>query len=282
MPNPYKIEGPAQIAFSGGRSSAFMLYHILDAHDGQLPNSVIVAFQNTGREMPETLDFVEACSRNWHINITWLEYDPSQPKLFKQVCRQTAATNGEPFEALIKKRGYLPNTVARFCTAELKIRTAKRYMLSEGFEHWTSVIGFRGDEPNRVTSAYKPTRERWTNVCPMAEANVTKSTVSAFWKKQPFDLGLPDAGGRTPLGNCDLCFMKSEANLAAIIRDYPERANWWVTMERSIETSQGKLARFHKTRTYSSLKDIVSRQGDWIFAKDTDFFCNSAHGGCTD
>ena len=32
--NPYLIEGPAVISFSGGRTSGYMLKHILDAHGG--------------------------------------------------------------------------------------------------------------------------------------------------------------------------------------------------------------------------------------------------------
>ena len=33
--NPFLIEGPASILFSGGRSSGYMLWRILDAHDGK-------------------------------------------------------------------------------------------------------------------------------------------------------------------------------------------------------------------------------------------------------
>jgi len=32
--NPYQITGPAQIGFSGGRRSGYMLYHIVEAHGG--------------------------------------------------------------------------------------------------------------------------------------------------------------------------------------------------------------------------------------------------------
>ena len=46
--NPYKIEGPALISFSGGRTSGFMLYHILQAHGGTLPEDYFVVFANTG------------------------------------------------------------------------------------------------------------------------------------------------------------------------------------------------------------------------------------------
>ena len=56
--NPYKINGPALISFSGGRTSGFMLWNIIQAHGGTLPKDVYVTFANTGKEAPETLDFV--------------------------------------------------------------------------------------------------------------------------------------------------------------------------------------------------------------------------------
>lgn len=45
------------IAFSGGRSSAYMLYKMIEANGG-IPDSCVVSFQNTGRENIETLDFI--------------------------------------------------------------------------------------------------------------------------------------------------------------------------------------------------------------------------------
>ena len=55
--NPYRVPRPAVISFSGGRTSAFMLRHIVDAYGGRLPDSVSVIFANTGLERPETLEF---------------------------------------------------------------------------------------------------------------------------------------------------------------------------------------------------------------------------------
>lgn len=49
-------EGNVQIAFSGGRTSGFLLHEILEANGG-LPSNAVVTFQNTSRERPETLDF---------------------------------------------------------------------------------------------------------------------------------------------------------------------------------------------------------------------------------
>ena len=63
-----------QISFSGGRTSAFMLYKIVQENEG-LPDNVKVLFANTVREMPETLDFVRDCQVKWGVDVVWLEYD---------------------------------------------------------------------------------------------------------------------------------------------------------------------------------------------------------------
>ena len=55
-------DGNVQIAFSGGRTSGYMLHQILEANGG-LTDRVEVTFQNTGREMPQTLDFVAEVGR---------------------------------------------------------------------------------------------------------------------------------------------------------------------------------------------------------------------------
>ena len=62
MTEQFKLpDGKVQISFSGGRTSGYMLYKILEANNG-LPSNAVVSFQNTGKEMPETLDFVQQVS----------------------------------------------------------------------------------------------------------------------------------------------------------------------------------------------------------------------------
>jgi 3'-phosphoadenosine 5'-phosphosulfate sulfotransferase (PAPS reductase)/FAD synthetase len=60
------IKSETIISFSGGRTSAMMLKLILDAHGGTLPLWVKVVFCNTGKERPETLDFVNECAKRWN------------------------------------------------------------------------------------------------------------------------------------------------------------------------------------------------------------------------
>jgi len=132
MTSPYRIDGPALVSFSGGRTSGYMLWHILDAYGGRLPNDLAVCFANTGKEMPATLDFVRDCGRNWHVDIIWLEYDPAgdHRRKFRVVDHASASRKGEPYEALLRERGYLPNPVSRFCTTMLLCGRPHKSMFS--------------------------------------------------------------------------------------------------------------------------------------------------------
>lgn len=274
-------EGNVQISFSGGRTSAYMLHQILEANGG-LPDRAKVIFANTGREMPQTLGFVQECSERWGVPITWVEgrayNEPGQR--FEVISHNNAARNGEPFEEMIRRKKYLPNQNARFCTAELKVRPARDYLRSIGWEHWTAALGIRADEPRRINR--EPQKERWQRWYPLADCQVDRHIVVKFWENHPFDLGLNVVNGNSALGNCDGCFLKSEATLAALARDYPERHNWWNAMEglASSLTANPSGARFRKEFTRAELGDFVDRQGDWIF--DTEgALCQADGGDCT-
>lgn len=278
--------GKVQIAFSGGRTSAFMLRKIMDANPCMVGNpDVQVTFQNTGREMPETLDFVTEVAARWGVPVVWLEYRPTAP-FFEIVSHNSAARNGEPFDALIDKKQYLPNQQTRFCTIELKIRTAKRYLVSLGWKRWTNATGIRADEPARL--APKKIKDRWVNWHPLAAAGVSRHDVALFWRDQPFDLRLPNVGGNCWLGNCDGCFLKSEAHVAAFTREFPERAAWWEAAEArvgALETSKGRPkdnAQFSKRYSRAEMRDFMERQGDMLDKLvKIGALCQADDGECT-
>jgi 3'-phosphoadenosine 5'-phosphosulfate sulfotransferase (PAPS reductase)/FAD synthetase len=266
------------ISFSGGRTSAFMLYKILEAQQFILPDSCKVVFANTGREMPETLDFVQRCGEEWGVPITWLEYTKiGKRSTFQIVNHNSASRNGEPFELLLKGKGILPNVHRRFCTQDLKVLTFKRYLKSLGWKKWINCIGIRGDEQRRI----KPSKDnRWDNWYPLYHAGATKSIIMDFWEQQSFDLALWGKNGVTPKGNCDGCFLKSEATLAMMFREHPERMQWWIDIENNHSKAVGREAHFHATRRFADIENFVSRQGDWIF--DTEgVLCQADDGECT-
>ena len=160
--------------------------------------------------------------------------------------------NGSPF---------LPNPVARICTARLKIRTIHAYIKSLGWKHNENMdwVGIRADEMRR---AAKMARER----TPLVAAGITKHDVSAFWKSQHFDLKLPNMNGVTMHGNCDLCFLKPTHQIISLIREKPERADWWIAMENHAQSSNktyGDGAKFRKDRpSYAELKKFALSHDD--------------------
>ena len=274
MINPYKIPTPALVSFSGGRTSGFMLWNILNAYDGKLPEDIHVVFANTGKEAPETLDFVHEVSQKWDIKIHWLEmYLGKERPIYrtKEVTYETAARNGEPFEELLDHRKYLPNPVTRFCTSELKIKVMYRFMRkNKGYKDWYNVIGLRYDEPRRVASALKQ-YNTWTNITPMNDARHTVKDVTNFWNKQNFDLNLTNAYGKTPAGNCDLCFLKGMDTTISILKERPEMADWWIKQEQKFGKNSG--ATFRKDRpNYIKLVDI-SKKTQTLFNDDDQMTC---------
>jgi len=138
--DPFKIDSPTCISFSGGRTSAYMLWRVLQANGG-LPSDAVVCFANTGKEDEATLRFVQTCSERWDIPITWLEYQSNAPG-YKVVNFATASRNGEPFESLISKRNYLPNPVTRFCTADLKVNSINKMLKDQGWDAETMATPF--------------------------------------------------------------------------------------------------------------------------------------------
>jgi 3'-phosphoadenosine 5'-phosphosulfate sulfotransferase (PAPS reductase)/FAD synthetase len=268
--NPFLIDEPTCISFSGGRTSAYLLWRVLQANNG-LPDEAIVCFANTGKEEEATLEFVRDCSVNWNVPIYWVEYRADDPK-FTEVTFETASRNGEPFEQLIIKKKFLPNPVTRFCTIEMKIRTIHKFLKSKGWKHNENMdwVGIRADEPRR---AAKMDRTR----TPLVTAGITAKDVGEFWAWQPFDLKLPNHKGKTMHGNCDLCFLKGAKQILSLIQEKPERATWWAKMETFAQSSNqiiGEGARFRKDRpSYSQMKNYALQQTDMFDVDDESISC---------
>lgn len=248
--NPYKIEGPALISFSGGRTSAYMVHQILKAHGGALPKNVWICFANTGKEREETLRFVHECGSRWNVKINWVEWRRG-PDLFEEVGFNSASRNGEPFKALIEWKQRLPNSFERWCTEFLKVRTLFAFARSIGFEDgaYAEVIGLRNDEGHRILKALENAnfvKKKKVQVprvpprkvsFPLAKAKVAKLDVMRFWLgetgrfpstdlPQGFDLGLDDYEG-----NCDYCFLKGKGIRKRLMRDGKTSPLWWAQNE---------------------------------------------------
>lgn len=263
--DPFRLETPAVVSFSGGRTSAYMLRRVLDAHGGSLPPGIKAAFQNTGREDERTLRYIDRMEKEWGVCVRWLEYMRRPGPVTEdgrtiachgwiEVNFRTASRGGEPFKMLLDvyrdfrrvakdADAVLPNPVQRFCSGVLKQRVMHWWVSDVlGWEEYTVAIGIRADEPSRVAKL-KGAYKAMSPVAPLAAAGITEADVLGFWGRQPFDLGLthdPELG--TYEGNCDFCFLKSNDKIKRLARERPESARWWADRER--ETGQ----RFRKDR----------------------------------
>jgi len=284
MRDPFRIDSPTCISFSGGRTSAYMLWRVLQANGG-LPAAAVVCFANTGKEEEATLRFVKECSERWSVPINWVEYRDCDGG-FWVVDFNTASRNGEPFEAIIRKRNYLPNPVTRFCTSELKIRTMHKFLRIFWKElgwpdtcgEWDQMIGIRADESRRVSKIRKrghsTESSKETMVMPLADAGVLLSDVNEFWDKQPFNLELPTVNGRTLAGNCDLCFLKAGNQIQTLIAQKPERAIWWARMEALALASKPSGAVFRSDRpSYAAMLQESEQQLDAFGFEDESIEC---------
>ena len=282
---PERFGCPALISFSGGRTSGYMLYKILESYDGVLPDDVHVTFANTGKEMPETLDFINDCAVNWNVKVRWLELDIQEERPIyrtKEVNYETASRNGEPFEAMIKRKKMLPNVAQRLCTIIMKIDVMNRFMRSHGYKEWANVVGLRYDEPSRVARQRKQNetgKNKWTSLVPLYDNKVMVEDVARFWESNDFDLRLPNHNGKTQAGNCDLCFLKGTKTLIKIIQEKPELADWWIKQEDGIkemnvgteyENKTVSTATFNKTRSYEDLVEMAKLDAKQVELFDDD------------
>lgn len=235
--------------FSGGRTSAFMglmLKYLPKYKDFEK----VYIFANTGKELPETLDFINKCDEEWNLNIVWLEANVINEKrvgtTFKIVNYETASRNGQPFEDMLKKYP-LPNNMASNCTRELKQRPIDKFVKSLGYDEVITAMGIRYDERHRESNnAIKD-----KIVYPLIyDVKVDNKFIRDWWDKQSFDLQLKDYEG-----NCDLCFKKSLKKRLTIIQENPKTAEWWLKMEQ--DYSSEEIPRFD-LRTNKSIEELVA------------------------
>jgi 3'-phosphoadenosine 5'-phosphosulfate sulfotransferase (PAPS reductase)/FAD synthetase len=243
------------INFSGGRTSAYMAKRLID--EG---GEYLITFQNTGKEMPQTLDFIHECDQRWNLGIVWLEYRFGNN--FEIVNYETASRDGRPFDEVIAhKKYFLPNQRMRYCTTFMKIDTLKRYLKSIGVDEYTSFNGIRYDEPRRWA---KIQNTELDIELPLVKWKVTKQDVLEWWDKQEFNLKVNE-----PYGNCDCCFLKGKGKLGIIAKEKPELLEWWIKHENKSNST------FKKEISYYQIKDKAESQlGLWDNDPSFECFCN--------
>jgi 3'-phosphoadenosine 5'-phosphosulfate sulfotransferase (PAPS reductase)/FAD synthetase len=226
------------ISFSGGKTSAYMTKMLLDHFRKHEPwREIIVTFANTGQEHEETLKFVDRCDKAFGFGVVWLEavVNPERGKgiRHKIVSFETAARNGEPFEAYIAKHG-IPNRMYNQCTSRLKTEPMDSFRVEVGWskDTFSTAIGIRADEIDRVSMNGIV---KWNLFYPCADAGVTKDDVREWWASQNFNLNIPEHWG-----NCVWCWKKSNRKLLTLAKNNPAFFDFPKRMEATYALAGGE------------------------------------------
>ena len=237
------------ITFSGGRTSAFMAVLL-----NQLPKyadwNKLFLFANTGKEMPETLDFVNQCANEFDIKIIWLEALVQSGKgngtQYNVVDYKSASRNGEPFADVISKYG-LPSKLWRHCTRELKDQPIHKFAKEHFGGKYVTALGIRADEKHRISN-------KKNHIYPLAELNIDEKFIRDWWSKQSFDLKIADYQG-----NCDLCFLKSKRKKLTILLENPDVADWWNEQEIKNATPEQSLFDVYRDLSIEKLIELSKK-----------------------
>jgi len=190
------------------------------------PNCNIVnVMANTSKEDIRSLEFMNECDKYFGLNLVWLEAkfnEKGKGTDFRVTTFEELCTNGDLFEQGIKKYG-IPSVANKWCNRELKIIPMQKYANHLfGANNWSTAVGIRIDEIDRISDSYKTNNIFY----PPFENKISQRERNMFWKDQPIQLKL-----KAYEGNCDICFEKSNRKKMTIAVEYPEKLIWWNEME---------------------------------------------------
>lgn len=212
------------VLVSGGRSSGMMARHIQTAKKYHHYEKLYV-FCNTSQERPETIQFLRDMSERWDMPINVIEgvysNDPGVGVSWRLTDFDNLRMDGSIFSEAIEHVNKLkwvgvPGPPVPYCSEYMKTRPSKRFAkYIFGDNNYVKAIGYRyEDMPKRITlHELKCDSKRIAPLLTDYPVPVGKRGVSEFFKAEGFDLGIPSR-----LGNCEICWKKSDSNLVQSIR----------------------------------------------------------------
>lgn len=269
------------ISFSGGRTSAYMVWWVFNVWEERDNYEIVVVFSNTGLEASETYVFVHQIETLWNIPVIWVEarhlddngkpfskkgwsvkhqvvnYFTAATKPFKGIQLQNppywkSEWSWTPFEEMISVLG-IPASHTAFCSDQLKKKAIISYLKSIGWKKNYKMLGIRYDEPDRLTP--KNRVMYLGDYCVMS-----KWDIMAWWVKQEFDLKV-----RKGFGNCEMCIKKSIPSLVENYKCDNSSIDWWKYINdtyghfdpRNIEAKKGYKPPFNFFRGGISPDEII-------------------------
>ena len=110
----------------------------------------------------------------------------------------------------------------KWCNRDMKLTVLTKYADSVfGKDNYSVAVGMRADELDRVRKDYKTNNVFY----PLMDRGIVSNDRNKFWKDQPIQITIP-----AYKGNCDMCFAKSTRKLMTILKEEPNKSEWWDKM----------------------------------------------------
>ena len=189
------------LGLSGGKDSSALAVYMRD----RVPEMEYF-FSDTGKELPETYEFLDCLEAFLGKPIIRLNMD-------------TDASKNRDFDHwLTLYGGLLPSSQVRWCTVNLKIKPFEEYV---GEDNAYNYVAIRADE-DRV--GYKPLKTpALRNIepkYPFKEDGVTKEDVYRILEES--GLGLPDYYNWRTRSGCYFCFFQRKSEWVGLLEEHPD------------------------------------------------------------
>ncbi len=209
---------------SGGKDSTAMAVYM---HD-RVPEMEYV-FCDTGKELPETYDFLNKI----------------EAFLGKPIVRLNADFGFDHF--LDMYSGFLPSARMRWCTKYLKLYPFERYV---GEDVVLSYVGIRADEYREGYISHKP---NITPVFPFKEDGINRADVFRILEES--GLGLPDYYKWRTRSGCYFCFFQRKAEWIGLKENHPDLFE----NAKTYEKSDARTGRRYTWASSESLYEMEAR-----------------------
>lgn len=215
------MTGTNVVSFSGGRTSAFLV-RLMEVERARGAD-VHYVFMDTGAEHPETYSFIQKMVAHWRIPLVCIQMvalPMNKGVGYRIVDVNDLNHNLVPFTDMLGKYG-APDAARPHCSNKMKERPFRKYCRETFGNDYTTWLGIRADEPNRLGDK--------NGIRFLAElTDATKQDVLNWWSEQKFDLGISEH-----LGNCVFCVKKSLGKVCLAARDEPRLLEQFVNLVAS-------------------------------------------------
>lgn len=212
------------LGLSGGKDSAALAVLMYK----QVPDMEYF-FCDTGKELPETYDYLERLKARLGITITRLEPERG-------------------FDHWLDvKRGVLPSPRMRWCTEYLKIRPLEKWL---GDSPAVSYVGIRADERR---DGYISTKTNITPVFPFKERGLVKADVYRILEES--GVGIPSYYTWRSRSGCSFCFYQRKYEWVMLHDTHPGK--FWEAVAYEETHDNGRKYTWSHGET---LRELIARR----------------------